>query len=344
MRVNGDRTLIRHFRIQRYPAAFVCMAVLLTSPLHGQERTILSAPSFTETQRKTIVTAAGKLTAEDVSGLARRADANDLEAQVTLCYFYRTDSVWGVRWCRRPAERSHPMAEDILGTLYMHGNGVNRDPTEAVRWTRTAAEQGYAEAQANLARYYSDGSGVKRDDKLAVEWARKAAEQENPNGENLLGWSYLEGKGVKRNDQEAIRWIQLAAEQGLLRAQLNMAWAYEKGRGVRKDPEEALRWSERAAASGSTFAALRVASLYYWHGWFNHHHDYVNSYAWFLITDRLKSHSVASEDLPPEYSQVEGKSPKLEHIVAGQMSSEDKARSLKIAEDWISDHFPDAQQ
>jgi TPR repeat protein len=322
-----------------YRAALVCMGMLISSTLQGQETTFATSPRFTESQRTNIVTAAGKLTPEDVAGLAQRADANDIEAQVMLCYFYSNDSVWGVRWCRKPAERSHPMAEDILGTLYMNGNGVHRDAAEALRWTRMAAEQGYAEAQANLARYYSDGSGVKHDDNLAVEWARKAANQGNPKGENLLGWSYMEGRGVNRDDEQGLHWTQLAAEQGFLRAELNMAWAYEKGRG----PEEALRWSEKAAGTGSAFAALRVAALYYWHGWFNHHHDYVNSYAWCLIADTLESRSAGSMDLPPEYAGVERNIPKLEHVVGGQMGSAEKARSAKIADDWLRDHFPNAQ-
>jgi TPR repeat protein len=344
MRAKGHRTPTRRSRMRRYCAKLVCVAVLISSNLRGQETTCETVPLFTESQRKAIVTAASKLTPEDVAGLSKRADANDIEAQVILCYFYSNDSVWGVRWCRKPAERAHPMAEDILGALYMSGNGVDRNAGEAVRLTRMAAEQGYAAAEANLARYYSDGSCIQHDDKLAVEWARKAAEQGNPNGENLLGWSYISGKGGKRDEQEGIRWFRLAAEQGFLRAQLNMAWAYEKGVGVKKDTEEARRWSERAASAGSAFAALRVAALYYWHGWFNHHHDYSNSYTWFLIADRLKSRSMGSEDLPPEYTRLEGKSPKLEQIVGGQMSSEEKAHSAKVADNWLRNHFPNTQQ
>jgi TPR repeat protein len=336
MSPNVDRTLTQRSRIQGYGA----VAILISSILHGQETTFATPPLFTESQRKAIVTAASKLTPESVAGLAKRADANDTEAQLILCYFYCDDRIWGVRWCRKPAEHAQPMAEDILGTLYMSGNGVDRNAGEAVRWTRMAAEQGYAEAQANLSRYYSDGRGVKRDDRLAVEWARKAADQGNPNGENLLGWSYMEGKGVKRDDQEGLRWTQLAAEQGFLRAELNMAWAYENGRGVKKDPEQALRWSETAAAAGSAFAALRVADLYYWHGWLNHHHDYVNSYAWCLIADTLKSRSVGPTALPPEYAGVVGKIARLENIIGGQMDGGEKARSTKIADDWLRGHFP----
>jgi TPR repeat protein len=61
--------------------------------------------------------------------------------------------------------------------MYMKGDGVSVDQSEAARWTQRSAEQGFAKAQFHLGLMYSQGLGVKRDDFLAEKWTELAAKQ-----------------------------------------------------------------------------------------------------------------------------------------------------------------------
>ena len=59
--------------------------------------------------------------------------------------------------------------------MYVNGQGVAQDYSEAVRLYRLAAEQGVAEAQANLGLMYVTGQGVAQDMVRAYMWFDLAA-------------------------------------------------------------------------------------------------------------------------------------------------------------------------
>jgi TPR repeat protein len=65
----------------------------------------------------------------------------------------------------------------MLGTIYLTGQGVEIDATEAEHWWRMAADQGYAAAQYNLGGMFSRklSSTITRDE--ALDWLVRAAEQ-----------------------------------------------------------------------------------------------------------------------------------------------------------------------
>ena len=74
------------------------------------------------------------------------------------------------------AEDGDPQAQNNLGILYEHGEGVPEDDVQAAHWYRLAAEQGLALAQSNLGLMYDKGEGVPKDAAEAVRWFRLAAE------------------------------------------------------------------------------------------------------------------------------------------------------------------------
>ena len=63
---------------------------------------------------------------------------------------------------RHWADHGDARAQDELGMIYEHGNGVTKSYAEAVRWYRKAADKGYAPAQNNLGAMYESGHGVAR--------------------------------------------------------------------------------------------------------------------------------------------------------------------------------------
>jgi TPR repeat protein len=65
----------------------------------------------------------------------------------------------------------------MLGTIYLTGQGVTIDVSEAEHWWRMAAEQGYAAAQYNLGGMYSRKISKTLDREEALDWLGRAAEQ-----------------------------------------------------------------------------------------------------------------------------------------------------------------------
>ena len=72
------------------------------------------------------------------------------------------------------AEQGHAEAQFNLGLMYVNGQGVTQDHSEAVEWYRKAAQQELAGAQYNLGLMYDLGHGVEQDFVLAVWWTLSA--------------------------------------------------------------------------------------------------------------------------------------------------------------------------
>ena len=72
----------------------------------------------------------------------------------------RGDSPLAARLFRPLAEQGDAGAQNLLGVLYVTGQGVPQDAQEAVKWYRRPAEQGHAGAQYSLGLKYYYGEGV----------------------------------------------------------------------------------------------------------------------------------------------------------------------------------------
>lgn len=112
---------------------------------------------------------------------------------------------------RERAEAGAPGAQRDLGSEYLFGTSVPRDPDEAVAWYRRAAEQGHLEARLDIASLYAHGTGVPRDEAEAARWYRAAAEQGDAYAQTELGILYSEGRGVDQDDVAAYMWLGVAA-------------------------------------------------------------------------------------------------------------------------------------
>ena len=78
--------------------------------------------------------------------------------------------------CRPLAEQGVSYAQNVLGEIYMYGEGIPQDFYEAVKWFRLAAEQHHRRAQFMLGVLYWSGDGVPQDYDQAVKWFRLADE------------------------------------------------------------------------------------------------------------------------------------------------------------------------
>lgn len=86
----------------------------------------------------------------------------------------------GVSLCKEAARAGDGDAQLALGSAYLTGAVVARDPTEARKWYEMAAKQNPLMAARKLGQMYASGEGGKRDTKKALElWgqAEQAGDQ-----------------------------------------------------------------------------------------------------------------------------------------------------------------------
>ena len=196
------------------------------------------------------------------------AQKGSSEAQFNLGAMYvkgqgvKQDFTQAVNWYLKAAEQGDAGAQFSLGAMYTKGLGVKRDQTEAFNWYHKAAEQGDTVAQSNLGVMYQYGLSVKQDVAQAVNWYRKAADKSHANAQFNLGTMYAKGRGVKQDDAQALIWYRKGAEQGDAGAQFQMGKMYAKGKGVEANDVEAFNWYLKAANNGSKDAHLKLASYY----------------------------------------------------------------------------------
>ena len=124
------------------------------------------------------------------------------------------------------AEQGQPRAQNALGLMFNHGNGVSKNITEALKWYRKSADQGYAKAETNLGYLYENGQGVTQNYVEAANLFRKAADQGNALAQVELGYLYEHGQGVPQDYDEAVNWYRKAADQGDANAQNNLGSLY----------------------------------------------------------------------------------------------------------------------
>ena len=124
-----------------------------------------------------------------------------------------------------------------LAHCYYHGEGVEKNLTEAFKWFQKAAEQGLAPAQNDLGICYNHGEGIERNLTEAFKWWQKAAEQGCASAQENLGYCYRNGEGVAQNLDEAIKWFRKAAAQE--DAKLHPNAAPQANATVQHEPENA---------------------------------------------------------------------------------------------------------
>jgi TPR repeat protein len=226
-------------------------------------------PAFSEAQRQAVVKAARSLTASELVDAVRRAEADELEAQVLVAQaFLQTNSPHrdpprAIPFLEKAAARGHPLAQNALGSCYLSGEGVAAaDEGLATLWVRQAVDQGLAQAMYVLGSMHMSGFGVERDVDEAIRLWRAAAEQGNPWGETGLGSAFAQGTGVARDLDAAAAWYRRAALQENPEAQTRLAFMHLTGTAVDRDLPEAARLLRAAAEQGHPVAQFNLAILH----------------------------------------------------------------------------------
>jgi TPR repeat protein len=105
-------------------------------------------------------------------------------------------------------------AQNSLGSMLEHGQGVQKCQAAAARLYGLAAAQGLAPAMFNLAALYDNGEGVVKDEVAAAGLYLQAASQGHRGAQFTIGFMFERGLGVKKSLSNAVRWYRAAASQG----------------------------------------------------------------------------------------------------------------------------------
>src|SRR6266699_3807275 len=207
--------------------------------------------------------------------LRKAADAGNATAQCYLgnAYDDAYPEGWGlhknpqeyVRWYRKAAQKSYPLAKSNLGVLYSKGRGVETNLQETVKWFTLAAEQGFASAQRNLGHCYYRGEGVPSNFVTSAKWYLRAARQGDADAQFRLAIQYFHGQGVPSDFVTSAKWYLRAAKQGNAAAQALLAGQYFNGQGVPQDYVEAYKWANLAAVNGDSDNAAHLRVIFVEH-------------------------------------------------------------------------------
>jgi TPR repeat protein len=103
----------------------------------------------------------------------------------------------------------------MLGDLYMQGlRGLTLDQDQATALYRLAAAQGLDMAQNTLGSLYMHGKTVALDWEEALRWHMLAAVQGDPAGLYWVARCHEHGRGVPQNTDIAIHWLRRASAAG----------------------------------------------------------------------------------------------------------------------------------
>lgn len=148
-----------------------------------------------------------------------------------------------------------------LGSLYLNGDGVTRNPAMAAAWFGRAAEAGHIDAQTRMGDAYRLGLGVQQDIGAALVWYQKAGDGGSAPAAFTLARLYRLGDGVRRDYARALKWLNIAAARDFAPAEHDLGQLYHEGIAVPRDLEAASAWYTRAARRGDIPAYYDLARL-----------------------------------------------------------------------------------
>jgi TPR repeat protein len=157
------------------------------------------------------------------------------------------------------AEGGDARSQFYVGTLYLDGRSVPRDPRIAASWFEMAARRGDVDAAFALGflRYYGAGEGevaVTADPVAAAPWFVQAAKYGNAQAAYLIGHMYRTGVGAAADPVAARYWLGVSADAGQLQAQSELAVLLADQPGF-NNALESYKWFELAARAGYPGAA-----------------------------------------------------------------------------------------
>lgn len=261
----------------------------------------------------------------DVAFKAASAAAaqGDIRAQAMLGYLYfhgrgaERNINTALDWYNKAASKGHNGARFDLGKIYARGTkGLPKDYEKSKLYFKQAADAGHVPAQFNLGIVYTATAKDDNDNawKHAAYWFGQAAAKGNPLAQYSLGALYMQGKGVPKNMVTAAAWILKAAQKKHPPAEVDYALMVFRGDGVQKNEKVAAQWLTNAARRNNVVAQNRLARLLIAGKGIKQ--DLVEAAKWHLLSKNAGL-----------------KDPKLDQLIA-KLSKQERAEAERRVENW----------
>ena len=145
------------------------------------------------------------------------------------------------------AKKDVPLAQLLVGRLFLNGFGTPQNCELAVTWLGQAAQNGNGEAAFDLASFSEQGRCVSHSTSQSLKWFELAATNGHTEAANAIGEIYLGRGDVAPDLPKAFFWF----KRGLMgydpMAFYHLGEMYATGQGVPKDLIEAYKWFDLAA-------------------------------------------------------------------------------------------------
>lgn len=215
-----------------------------------------------------------------VGYLRRAAELGDVGAASSLGYMFLSGD--GIGSDRSEAEHYLIMAAEAGNPVAMCNLGVllsDSDPVSSMDWFGRAAEAGSVRGMKNLAAAYSIGQGVPMDKAASIGWYSKAADMGDIDSMCVLASILRNGDGVEVDKVRAAELYRKAADMGDMGAQYDLAFMLDAGEGIPQDRAEAERYFRLSADQGDTDACLCMGGILFERGDFAEAEQYFLSAA-----------------------------------------------------------------
>ena len=178
----------------------------------------------------------------------------------------------GKKWLDAAAGQGSMDAQMLLGSAYMSGKILSKDPQLAAKYVLLAAQNqnvdGHLQSSLGLAQYwvavmYDNGAGLEKSNAKALEYLQLAAANGNKLAQFDVGSLYNDGKGgVPMDKARACDLFEKAADQGHEKAMHNVAFCYQVGVGGKKDEQKAIKYYTQAGEAGLPRAQHNLGLLF----------------------------------------------------------------------------------
>lgn len=160
------------------------------------------------------------------------------------------------------ASKGDPRASELVGFLYLKGQGTPQNYALAYKYLRLAAEAGQANAQANLGVMLNNAWGTEKNPTQAFKFFELAARKDNPFAQVQAAKMLLQGQGTEKDIDKAVEYLKKAAELKNPEAELLIALLIQQKLIDEEQPLQAFYLLQSAAEKGNATAQYHLGRLY----------------------------------------------------------------------------------
>ena len=191
-----------------------------------------------------------------------KAQGGVMESTVEMAKaYYPVDSMEGLWWLHKAAEKGHLESMALIGGAYTEGSIVKQNSAYAFGWLSRASGKGNLLASSYLVEFYRKGIETQKDSARAFQLAAKCASAGYSNCMFALGQMYGSGEGTKQDLAKSSDWFLKAAQNNNADAMVELGKCFWNGKGVPENRLLGFHWMSKGAKIGGDDVQKIVAAI-----------------------------------------------------------------------------------